>query len=180
MTRRIVPCLLAVAGLALGARPARAQAPAPAPAPAPARVPTASAAELQWLAGCWEGQRGALVMEEQWQVPRAGVLLGLGRTTRGDSLVGYEFMRIHARGATLVLAAQPSGQVPAEFVARTVSAREVVFENPAHDFPQRISYRAVGVDSLHARIEGMRNGQLRGIDFPYARTACASGDSGVR
>ena len=76
-----------------------------------------------------------------------GNLLGISRTTRGDSLAGFEFMRIHGRGDTLIFAAQPSGQPPADFFATLVGDRDVLFENPAHDFPQRIRYRAVGADS---------------------------------
>jgi hypothetical protein len=127
---------------------------------------------LHWFAGRWERRAGSLTVEEQWLAPRGGVLLGVSRTTRGDSLVEFEFMRIHARGDTLVLAAHPSGQAPAEFRARATTVREVVFENPAHDFPQRIRYRAVGADSLLARIEGTRGGRTRGVDFGYGRTAC--------
>jgi hypothetical protein len=51
------------------------------------------------------------------------------------------------------------------------SADEVVFENGAHDFPQRIRYRRGG-DMLFARIEGTRDGKVRGVDYPYARVAC--------
>ncbi|MGH8854313.1 MAG: hypothetical protein ACREWI_08545 [Telluria sp.] len=46
-----------------------------------------------------------------------------------------------------------------------------MFENPAHDFPQRIIYRRVGDTGLHARIEG----KGKGIDFPMRRTACGGG-----
>jgi hypothetical protein len=160
--------VLVFASLTFGALPARTQAPAPTP------VGTPVVADLHWLAGCWERRAGALLIEEHWLAPRAGVLLGLSRTTRNDTLaVGYEFMRIFARGDTLVLEAQPSRQAPTEFVARLQpAAREIVFENPAHDFPQRIRYQAVGTDSLRARIEGMRGGQLRWVEFPYARMAC--------
>jgi hypothetical protein len=133
------------------------------------------ASRLRWLAGCWQQRSGALLIEEQWLAPRAGVLLGLSRTTRGDSLVGYEYMRIFARGDTLRFAAQPSGQPPVEFVARVATAREVVFENTANDFPQRVRYRAVGADSLRARIEGAGGGEVRGLDFPFARVACTPG-----
>jgi hypothetical protein len=48
----------------------------------------------------------------------------------------------------------------------------ITFSNPAHDFPQRIIYRRAGADSLHARIEGTRNGQPRGVDYAYVRVAC--------
>lgn len=162
MTGRYSPVLLALAALALGVSLARAQATA-----------TPPASQLHWLAGCWERRTSTLLIEEQWLAPRAGVLLGVNRTSRGDSLVGYEFVRIYSRGDTLVFAAQPSGQEPAEFVAGAVTAREVVFENPDHDFPQRIQYRAVGADSLLARIEGSRDGRTRAVDFPYGRVECA-------
>ncbi|MBA2706894.1 MAG: hypothetical protein H0U59_03715 [Gemmatimonadaceae bacterium] len=160
-TVRLLALLLA--GLAVGATPEHAQTPSAVARPG-----------LGWLAGCWQLRAGAMMIEEQWLAPRAGVLLGVGRTTRGDSLVSYEFMRIQARGDSVVFTAQPSGQQTAEFTARVLTSREVVFENLAHDFPQRVRYRAAGTDSLHSRIEGLQGGQLRGIDFPYVRANCAT------
>jgi hypothetical protein len=46
-----------------------------------------------------------------------------------------------------------------------------VFENPTHDFPQRVIYRREG-DSLLGRIEGMTNGQQKAVDFPLKRVSC--------
>jgi hypothetical protein len=42
----------------------------------------------------------------------------------------------------------------------------------AGDFPQRIMYRALPHGRLAARIEGLRGGTLRGVDFPMKRVAC--------
>ena len=129
---------------------------------------------LQWLAGCWERQAGTRLVEEAWLAPRAGTMLGLGRTTRGDTLVEFEQLRIFARGDTLVYAAAPSGQPRAEFRAvPPLDPHDLIFANPVHDFPQRIRYRRVGPDSLVARIEGERNGVPRGVDFPFRRVSCA-------
>jgi hypothetical protein len=50
----------------------------------------------------------------------------------------------------------------------------VLFENAAHDFPQRIGYRRLGNDSLVAWIEGTRQGRTRRVEFPYGRVACAN------
>jgi hypothetical protein len=72
-----------------------------------------------------------------------------------------------------VYAAAPSGQAPAEFESVAVSDSSATFENLAHDFPQRIIYRRMGRDSLLARVEATRGGQLRGRDFPYRRTECS-------
>lgn len=53
-----------------------------------------------------------------------------------------------------------------------MNATMAVFENPNHDFPQRIIYRLVTVDSLVARIEGRIDGKERSSDFPYRRARC--------
>ena len=47
----------------------------------------------------------------------------------------------------------------------------VVFENLAHDFPQRIIYRRNRRRRVTARIEGTVKGESRGRDFPYSRCA---------
>ena len=139
------------------------------------------ASSLGWLAGCWERRSGERLIEEQWMAPRAGMLLGVGRTTLGDSVVEYESVRIYEAGDTLVYAARPSGQEPAEFRAppRAFADGVVTFENLAHDFPQRVIYRRAGPDSLVARVEGMRRGVLRGVDIPYRRVPCPASPRGV-
>jgi len=164
----------------------------PAQSDSPSRRPPAVSASLRmterlaWMTGCWafRDSRGRLV-EEQWSSPRAGVLFGYSRTTRartgmpGDTLLLYETTRIYeAPDGVLVFAANPSGQQPDEFRWRGEAAAldsAITFENPAHDFPQRVRYRRAGAagDSLVARVEGIRNGTPRGIDFPYARMDCS-------
>jgi hypothetical protein len=142
------------------------------PAALAAQSSTGGIMQLAWLAGCWEQRTGRQIVEEQWTRPRGGLMLGTGRTLRGDSLVEYEQVRIEERNGRLVYAAQPSGQAPADFTGIVVSDSAVTFENPTHDFPQRVMYRRAGPDSLVARIEGSRHGTIRGVDFPYRRVAC--------
>jgi hypothetical protein len=133
--------------------------------------------EVRWLAGCWEGGSERMRTEEHWMAPRGGTMLGMSRTTRGDSTTGYELMRISERGERLVFTAQPSGQPAAAFTSAGISATEVIFTNPEHDFPQTIRYRRAGGDSLVARLEGMSAGQLQAMDFPMARVPCPDGRS---
>ena len=52
------------------------------------------------------------------------------------------------------------------------SETSVVFENPEHDFPQRVGYRRDGADGLQAWIEGQANGKSRRVDFSYQRARC--------
>ena len=128
--------------------------------------------QLGWLAGCWERTTATSIVEEQWMRPRAGMMLGVSRTTRRDTVVQFEQLRIFDRAGRTVYAALPSGQALTEFETATTGDSVVTFENPAHDFPQRIIYRRRGADSVIARIEGVRGGQARGVDFPYRRVGC--------
>jgi len=127
---------------------------------------------VAWLQGCWESVTPRRVIEENWTAPRGGTVLGTGRTLRGDSLVEYELVLIRARQGRLIYEAHPSGQPSAEFTAREVSDSSVLFENLAHDYPQRVGYRKLGADSLLAWIDGTVGGKPRRIDFPYARARC--------
>lgn len=138
----------------------------------PPQPQPASAARLGWLAGCWESTARGRLIEERWMRPRGGVLLGMSRTVRGDTLVEYEQTRIEERGGRLVFAAAPSGQAPGEFESTAVTDSSVTFANPAHDFPQRVLYRRQGRDSLAARIEGTVAGRARAVDFAFRRVAC--------
>lgn len=130
---------------------------------------------LGWLTGCWEQRTKARLVQEQWMEPRGGTMLGMGRTTRGDALLEYEQVRIYERGGKLVYEAHPSGQAPDEFVSTELGDSVVVFENPEHDFPQRIVYCRVGLDSLVARVEGTVRGKKRSVQFHYIHIACPSG-----
>jgi hypothetical protein len=99
----------------------------------------------------------------------------MSRTLRGGKVTEYEFMEIReVSPGRLGYVAHPSGQAEAEFPLVRGGATEVVFENSAHDFPQRIMYRVAGTHRLVARIEGERAGQSRGIDYPMWRAACVS------
>jgi len=127
---------------------------------------------VAWLQGCWRSTRGEATVEEQWMAPRAGTMLGMGRTVRGGKLVEYELVLIKEQEGALAYEAHPSGQPTATFKAATVSDGSVVFENPQHDFPQRVGYRRNGADALDAWIEGQANGKSRRVDFSYQRARC--------
>jgi hypothetical protein len=109
------------------------------------------------------------VIDEQWLSPLGG-MMGAGRTVKNGAVLEYEFTIIRS-GATYE--ARPSGQGTAIFTSSAPPAgNQVVFENPAHDFPQRVGYRRVGGDSVVAWIEGNTGSGLKKIEFPYARAAC--------
>jgi hypothetical protein len=136
--------------------------------------PPATIDQMAWLAGCWMQTRPNGVIEERWMGPGGGVMLGMGRTLRDGKLRDYEYTRIVEADGSLAYMAEPSGQEKATFPLKSLTPDMAVFENPTHDFPQRVIYRRLGADQIVARIEGQIGGQARSVDFPYKR--CASGN----
>ena len=134
--------------------------------------------DVAWLQGCWELQAGDRAVEERWMPPRAGSMLGVGRTTRGDELLEHEYIVLSERDGRLAYEAHPSGQASAVFLSCPDAGEEageaIVFENPDHDFPQRVGYRRTGPDRLLGWIEGADGGKTRRVEFPYRRVACES------
>lgn len=128
--------------------------------------------QVAWLQGCWEARSEKRTIEENWMAPRGGVMIGVGRTVRADTLFEYELVVIRGSAGVLSYEAHPSGQPTATFTAREVTDSIVVFSNPAHDFPQVVGYRRAAADSLIAWIEGTLNGKHRRAEFPYVRVAC--------
>ena len=126
--------------------------------------------ELGWLAGCWQGDAGPLKFEEQWMRPAGGLMLGMSRTIRDDKAVSQEFLSISAKSGAVYYTARV-GTATTPFKLSRLTQFEAVFENPEHDFPQRIIYQKKN-GSLHARIEGMEKGKSKSQDFPMRRATC--------
>jgi hypothetical protein len=118
-----------------------------------------------WLSGHWlscdEGETA-----ENW-IGAGGEML-LGTNLSGAA---YEFLRIAPNGrGGLSYYSMPNGRSPATEFAMTAHAdQRAMFENPAHDFPQRIIYERVG-ETLLARIEGPgEDGRTASMQWRFRR-----------
>jgi hypothetical protein len=132
----------------------------------------ATLADLSWLSGCWRSEGNDPQMIEHWMKPAGNQMLGMNHTVAGGKTRAFEFMRIvQEENGEIFFYAAPSGQKEARFRLILVADGEARFENPQHDFPQRIIYRRDG-DQLLGRIEGTRGGKERAVDFPLQRISC--------
>jgi hypothetical protein len=138
-----------------------------------ATTQAATVEELAWLSGCWAHDGAEAGSMELWSSPAGGTLLGVARTVKGGKTVAFEFTQITTLAdGRLAYIAKPSNQPEATFPLVRLGDKEVVFENAAHDFPQRIIYRLLAPGVLHARIEGSRSGKERAIDYPMKKASC--------
>jgi hypothetical protein len=126
-------------------------------------------ARLAWLEGPWQGTSGGIAMEELWTSARGGAMLGLHRDVKDGRMVGFEFLRIQETAEGIVYFASPGSRPPVPFKLAELGENKVVFENRAHDFPQRILYWLDGEGSLHARIEGPQRGETAAEEWVWTR-----------
>lgn len=138
---------------------------------AAAQGPAPSVTQAGWLAGCWTMTAGPRSVTEYWLGPEGGTMIGVSRTVSGGKTVDYEFLLIREGAGGLEYVAKPARQAETTFTSTSVGASEIVFENPAHDFPTRIAYKRRN-DGIVATISGTMNGKPRSIDFNYTAGNC--------
>ena len=105
-----------------------------------AEEPLQKVAMPAWMAGCWVHKSAESWTEECWTAARAGQMMGSSRTGKGEALQWYEHTRITAENGAITFCALPKGQTGGCFKATKATESEIVFENEAHDYPQRIRY----------------------------------------
>lgn len=118
---------------------------------AQAKKPTID--DLAFLAGCWEGDLGdGSSIRETYTAPRGGAMLGNSHVSGGGKTHFFEFIQLVQTDAGVAYKPSPNAKDSVAFPLAKLEGTSVAFENPAHDFPQRISYVLAG-DKLTAKIE---------------------------
>lgn len=138
----------------------------------PAQAPKSDINSLKWITGCWANDTNNKSVTEQWMKPAGNTMIGMSRTVNNGKTTAFEFLRLVQENADIFYIAKPSKQEETSFKLVKQTETEVVFENPTHDFPQRIIYQLKDKDFILARIEGENKGKKMGFDFPMKRAKC--------
>ncbi len=129
-------------------------------------------ASLDWMAGAWVRDDGSEKVMESWVGPGNGMMVAANLTTFPNGRRTYEFLRIVDSPQGMSYFASPGGRPPVEFRFLQAGDKRVVFENLAHDYPQRITYWREGA-MLVARIEGTLRGQKRSEEWRFSPARAA-------
>lgn len=156
--RVIAICILA----ALGAGATNVVSPPESPVNAAADINA-----LAWMSGTWTGTEDKIEVEEIWMAPKGGAMIGMHRDVKDDKMTGFEFLRIATKGDKIAYFASPNGAPPTVFPMKEMAEKRVVFENPDHDYPQRIIYWLEKDGALKARIEGDKNGKMGPMEWTW-------------
>jgi Domain of unknown function (DUF6265) len=124
-------------------------------------APRTEVSDLAWMTGRWLASENGRWTEEVWEGPRGGTLMGFSWSGEGSNIDEYEYLRIQTDedGEPMYLASPRGGAATGFYLARA-DATSATFENPDHDFPQRIVYRRDG-EVMVATISAMDGSNAR-------------------
>lgn len=129
-------------------------------------------AKLEWLIGIWVNHTDRVDIYEKWEYRDHTELSGMSYYIKQQDTVVLETIRIVKENDRLfyipTVANQNNGK-PVRFMLKQMTENEVRFENPEHDFPQIITYRLKGSNSLVARISSEDIHNPRVVEFPMDR-----------
>jgi hypothetical protein len=129
-------------------------------------------ARLSWLRGTWENNTQKGILYESWTQTSEYEMAAKSYMLKGEDSVLFELMRIVQERGSLAFISTVNNQnnnLPVRFVKMTITDTSVIFINPAHDFPQIISYTKIGQDSLLAEISGMVDTGFKKRSFPMKK-----------
>ncbi|MFH6997172.1 DUF6265 family protein [Flavobacterium sp. FlaQc-57] len=115
-----------------------------------------------WLIGKWENTSPDGVLTENWEKLNDSTFSAASYFIKGKDTIHFESILLSQKGETLTYIATVKGQnddKPVEFPSTAESDKQLVFENPKHDYPQKITYTKGANNTLTAEISGNLQGK---------------------
>jgi hypothetical protein len=128
--------------------------------------------DFSWLEGTWVDtitfgfKQPPLHVYEEWHIYPDSVS-GVGYYEQGEDNFITESFSIVKTEKQVVYVARPAKEAVVGFPFKGVVEGQYIFENKAHDFPQKIAYQPFGKDSLHIYLEGITNTVSRKVKLRY-------------
>lgn len=129
-----------------------------------------SVVTFKWLEGEWKLQ-GAEAYEV-WQWQNDTLLAGASFRQKGEEMVRDENIVLTSRSNSFYYIPQVFTQnqaKPVEFLITAYTDTSFTAENPAHDFPQKITYTLLDRQNLRAIIKGHVKGKARQVEFLFIK-----------
>ena len=122
--------------------------------------------KLSWILDKWVSTDGESTSYEKWEKVNDSLYTGSSETVKDGETVFQEKLKLSREGNDIFYIADVKhNPAPVKFKLTSITESEAVFENPEHDFPQKIVYKQAG-GNLHASIEGPgKDGKWRKVDF---------------
>lgn len=112
--------------------------------------------QADFLLGAWRSETQGTLFTERWRREDGDGFRGAAEAERDGERIQQEAMTLRVVAGTLIYAADPEQDGSfVEFTGVRCAAGEAVFENPEHDFPQRLHYRLDDSGTLVAAVSDL-------------------------
>lgn len=112
--------------------------------------------ELRWLVGQWQMDSEQGQVFESWQQVSPLSFEGRGWRVQHHQVTASEALRlVQMQDQVFYLAKVTENPMPVAFLLVACDETMAVFENPQHDFPQRLTYRQRENSQLQVRVEDL-------------------------
>ncbi|MDY0078802.1 MAG: DUF6265 family protein [Bacteroidales bacterium] len=118
------------------------------------------------LAGDWKTTKGP-AMYESWKIDTDSTLVGLAFSINGSDTLMIEKMQLNHTADSLVYKVNVGSQKTVSFGLAKATKNSWIFENKAHDYPNRIIYKMINDSILHARTENSAGNKV--IEFYFKK-----------
>lgn len=129
--------------------------------------------KANWLLGEWEKTDSLGTLKESWQTLDDSTFVGQSYyIINKKDTVHNERIELIEDKEHLIYSATVKGEnndEPIPFQLTTDEDSLLVFENPKHDFPQKIEYKLMKDNSLIAKISGKLNGKVSSESYPMKK-----------
>ncbi|QGK75068.1 DUF6265 family protein [Flavobacterium sp. SLB02] len=116
-----------------------------------------------WLIGNWKNTSPDGTLTENWTKLNDSTFSGASYFIKGKDTLHFESIVLAQKGETLTYFATVKGQNDDKSVAFPSTAesdKQLVFENPKHDYPQKITYTIGANNTITAEATGNLQGKV--------------------
>lgn len=124
--------------------------------------------KADWFLGRWENNSEEGNLSEIWKKQNDSTFYGESYFVIKNDTVFAETIQLQERYGVLsyvVSVPNQNEEEPVTFQLNKNTNDGLIFENPSHDYPTKISYKQVESDSLVAEISGIKDGKLKSEFF---------------
>ncbi|MEO6174047.1 MAG: DUF6265 family protein [Flavobacterium circumlabens] len=116
-----------------------------------------------WLIGNWENKSPDGLLIENWQKVNDSTFSATSYFIKEKDTLHFEKIVLSQKGEKLTYSATVNGQnndKAIDFPSTSETETKLVFENPQHDYPQKITYTKGANNTLTAEVTGKLQGKL--------------------
>jgi len=126
-----------------------------------------------WLLGKWENKSDEGNLLEIWKKVNDSLFIGESYFIKGKDTLHFENIQLKQQGEELFYTTTIRGQnndKPVTFKQNVEIMKQLVFENPQHDYPRKIVYKPFAKNHLLIEVSGIQQEKLSAVRYSMKKT----------